>query len=373
VILVDDVCTTGSTLAAAADALAAGGLVVVGAMVLLLADRACPRIPGPRATTRERSDRDRPASRDGALTSLALGWLPAPIADATALDLVRNRQAHARAGYRVVAADVSRARKAVRASVTCDRSVFLVQMDTEAWPFADESFDAIVQIDFLDRATLENVRRTVRLGGLLLIDTFAGDPLPDRPGPQRTEYRLAYGELAERFGDWDILQVEESPARGRAAILARRPHRRERVVDIPKPPDTRRSRLTCRAGVDCGRRPLVERIKRSRQPPTPELSPVSACSPQPDCRWPARSRSSHTDGVGTARGRAHLRSPRHHRSIIAMNVTPAHFRSAPDLVSRLLMSLSVPAAVIIAVSLVLPYGWRYRLDTEMPGFYATEV
>ena len=38
-ILVDDVCTTGATLAAAAGALAARGIVVEGAIVLLLADR----------------------------------------------------------------------------------------------------------------------------------------------------------------------------------------------------------------------------------------------------------------------------------------------------------------------------------------------
>lgn len=39
-VLVDDVCTTGMTLAAAATALTARGLVVEGAIVLLLADRA---------------------------------------------------------------------------------------------------------------------------------------------------------------------------------------------------------------------------------------------------------------------------------------------------------------------------------------------
>jgi predicted amidophosphoribosyltransferase len=39
-VLVDDVCTTGMTLAAAATALTARGLVVEGALVLLLADRA---------------------------------------------------------------------------------------------------------------------------------------------------------------------------------------------------------------------------------------------------------------------------------------------------------------------------------------------
>jgi predicted amidophosphoribosyltransferase len=39
-LLVDDVCTTGMTLAAAATALAARGIAVKGAIVLLLADRA---------------------------------------------------------------------------------------------------------------------------------------------------------------------------------------------------------------------------------------------------------------------------------------------------------------------------------------------
>jgi len=186
-----------------------------------------------------RSDRDRwdlrhaTAAPHPAPPSPALRWLPSPSPTAqVAIDLACGTGRHTRAlrdaGYRVIAADVSRvALAALRESSAEDPSVLLVQIDTEEWPFADESVDMIVQVDFLDRAALTGIRRTVRPGGLLLIDTFAGEPLPDRPGPQRAAYRLAYGELTERFRDWQILQLEESTAKGRAAILARRPPRRQ--------------------------------------------------------------------------------------------------------------------------------------------------
>ena len=87
---------------------------------------------------------------------------------------------------------------------------------------AEASFDVVVQIDFFDRDALAIVRRAVKPGGLFLIDTFAGPPLPGRPGPQRAAWRLAHGELSERFADWEVLRIDDAVGQERAAILARR-------------------------------------------------------------------------------------------------------------------------------------------------------
>jgi SAM-dependent methyltransferase len=185
-----------------------------------------------------RADRDRWDSRHASAAeravppSVTLRWLPPPAApNALALDLACGTGRHARAlldgGYRVVAADLSfvgltKLHESLAPALAAKR-LQLVQLDVEAWPFVDASFDVVVQIDFLDRNALAVIRRTVKPGGLFLIDTFAGLPMVGRPGPQRAEWRLAHGELAERFADWEILRVEDAPSHERAAILARRP------------------------------------------------------------------------------------------------------------------------------------------------------
>lgn len=181
-------------------------------------------------TDRERWDSRYTAADARAATPVAtLQWLPPPTARRVlALDLACGTGRHTRAllemGYRVVGADISRvALQALRASLASVNSAALVQLDVEAWPFAEASFDVVVQIDFLDRDALAVMRRAVKPGGLFLIDTFAGPPLPGRPGPQRAAWRLAHGELSERFVDWEVLRIDDAVGQERAAIVARRP------------------------------------------------------------------------------------------------------------------------------------------------------
>jgi SAM-dependent methyltransferase len=181
------------------------------------------------------ADRDRwdarHAAADGPPTRVAasMAWLPpARERRSVALDLAcgtgRNTRALVEGGYRVVAADVSRiALRTLRRSGIDGSASALVQIDVDTWPFASASFDVIVQVDFLDRGRLAMIRDTVKPGGLLLIETFAGDALPGHPGPRRNAWRLAHGELSSSFADWNILRIADEPGRDRAAILARRP------------------------------------------------------------------------------------------------------------------------------------------------------
>lgn len=158
----------------------------------------------------------------------AVAWIPPPPRpNALALDLGcgagRNVSSVVARGYRVVAADVSGVAltRVRQASARAGASVLPVHMDVDAWAFAPESFDLVVQIHFLDRKSLATTQDAVRPGGWYLLATFAGDADPSRPGPRSTEHRLRPGELATFFKGWQVLRLEEDGGPdGRAAILA---------------------------------------------------------------------------------------------------------------------------------------------------------
>ena len=154
-------------------------------------------------------------------------WLDtAAVRGAVALDVACGRGRHVPAlsalGYRVIAADISR--HALTDVARMPPRAALVQIDTDAWPFRAACFDVVVQVDFLDRRLLPTLRKSVKPGGVILIDTFAGPGGENVTGPRRSEFRLEYGELDRRFADWELVQSIELPApHARAAMLARRP------------------------------------------------------------------------------------------------------------------------------------------------------
>jgi SAM-dependent methyltransferase len=178
---------------------------------------------------RQRWDRKHAAASANAARPLpSLRWVPRSRGrDRWALDLACGRGRHVgpllERGYRVVAADGS-IEGLRRISVAPDHlgtDLRRVQFDAEAWPFAPNKFDLIVQTDFLDRSILDDVLSSLRPGGLILIDTFAGPGGPAAEGPSNPAYRLRAGELADRFAGWKILEHEHG--KGREAILARAP------------------------------------------------------------------------------------------------------------------------------------------------------
>jgi SAM-dependent methyltransferase len=160
----------------------------------------------------------------------SLAWIARVTGNARALDIACGRGRHSLAltdlGYRVVAVDIARG-ALQRLAATGPPAIVPVQADLDDWPFAPACFDLIVQVDFLDRSLFAPMRKSLRPGGLLLIDTFKQTaPAPDRFGPGNPAFRLEPGELERTFGDWEILKQSEQNAdaehASRAAILVRR-------------------------------------------------------------------------------------------------------------------------------------------------------
>ena len=142
----------------------------------------------------------------------------------------RNALALAQAGMRVVAVD--RSTEAMRSVAAAARSARLpiwpVVANLDSFQLKDESFDVIVNINFLDRALFPKFVRALRPGGILIADTFLVDQAAIIP-PRDPRFLLDHGELRALA---DGLKIEEyregliadSGADGayRASMLARR-------------------------------------------------------------------------------------------------------------------------------------------------------
>ena len=75
----------------------------------------------------------------------------------------------------------------------------------DSFHLKDESFDAIVNINFLDRALFPNFVRALRPGGVLVANTFLVDQAAIGH-PRDPRFLLAHGELRALA---DGLEVEE--------------------------------------------------------------------------------------------------------------------------------------------------------------------
>jgi len=178
------------------------------------------------------SDRIRWEARHSSAQTLPLGepestleWAPFATGSAWALDLACGRGRHCEIllerGYIVVAADISSAALHTlrERHPNSGNRLFQVQVDLDLWPFAPDSFDFILQCDFLDRRLFSHMKASTRPGGHVLIDTF-GVTAGSGGGPSNPLFRLEPGELQRAFEDWDILRLGSCRSPAREAILA---------------------------------------------------------------------------------------------------------------------------------------------------------
>ena len=96
-------------------------------------------------------------------------------------DSGRNAIAMARAGMRVVAADFSEVamRQARGNRAREELPIWPVVADFEEFALPSDSFDAIINVNFLDRALFPRLERALRPGGILLAETFLIDQADD--------------------------------------------------------------------------------------------------------------------------------------------------------------------------------------------------
>ena len=125
-----------------------------------------------------------------------LARIPRGVALDVAAGRGRNALALARAGVKVVAVDFSAEAMRILAATAraAQLAIWPVVANLDSFHLKDESFDAIVNINFLDRALFPKFVRALRPGGVLIADTFLVDQATIGH-PRDPRFLLGHGEL----------------------------------------------------------------------------------------------------------------------------------------------------------------------------------
>jgi SAM-dependent methyltransferase len=155
--------------------------------------------------------------------------------DATIVDLAGGRGRHARPlarqGRHVVLVDF--VESALRQTSVTVPGISAVAADLWCLPFADESLDAILIANFLERDLFPVYRRLLKPGGYLLYETYTLDNAAlvaegRARAPRSPQYMLAPGELPVLVAPLEVLSFREgfveddAGCRACASILARK-------------------------------------------------------------------------------------------------------------------------------------------------------
>lgn len=139
-----------------------------------------------------------------------------PLIPRRALDVAsgagRNSLELARRGWAVTALDASPAaidileRRAAEEGMKVDARVF--DLEREALPFEEESFDLVAVFHYLQRPLMRELQRLVTPGGVFVAAIHIVDDSPD-VRPMNPAFFLDAGELRAMFEGWEILHSRE--------------------------------------------------------------------------------------------------------------------------------------------------------------------
>ena len=141
-----------------------------------------------------------------------------------ALDLACGSGRHARhlaaLGRQVLAVDRDPAARAALAGVA-GIEVRIADLENGAWPFAPESFDAVVVVNYLHRPLFPHLVGALRPEGVLIYETFAAGN--ERYGrPSNPDFLLQPNELLERARPLRVIAFEQGRVeRPRPAVIQR--------------------------------------------------------------------------------------------------------------------------------------------------------
>jgi tellurite methyltransferase len=157
-----------------------------------------------------------------------VGLLPVGRALDIAMAEGRNGVFLAKKGFQVDGVDYSEValRKAKRLAKTHHVSITTINADLNHYVIKPESYDVIVNINFLLRPLIPQIKRGLKKGGFVVFENYTLDQLKN-PGAQGLlrDYLLSRGELREFFKDFQVIVYRETND-GKSAVaslIARKP------------------------------------------------------------------------------------------------------------------------------------------------------
>jgi SAM-dependent methyltransferase len=140
----------------------------------------------------------------------ALDLLPRGLALDVACGAGRHSLLLGDAGFKVIAVDYSEAALRLLQSIArAERlSVWPLAADLSTLPLPRGRFDAILNVNFLDRELVPRLIESLRPGGALLFDTFLIDQAASGH-PRNPDFMLQHYELREMLGGMDLVRYRE--------------------------------------------------------------------------------------------------------------------------------------------------------------------
>ncbi|HUR86609.1 MAG TPA: class I SAM-dependent methyltransferase [Solirubrobacteraceae bacterium] len=187
---------------------------------------------------RERWNQRRTAMEFEPFPDMPADWLvehgPLLGSEGRALDVAcgdgRNALYLARLGFEVEAVDVSDVAIDALRAAAAERSLTIEPrvVDLEHEPPAAESYDVVVNVNYLQRDLFGALERALRPGGWLVFETFGRAHIDELGTSMNEAYVLGDNELLRAFSSLRVhhyregVVVREGSPRGVASLLARR-------------------------------------------------------------------------------------------------------------------------------------------------------
>ncbi len=122
----------------------------------------------------------------------------------------RNAVFMASKGYVVEGVDISAEalRKAKKLARTRHVTIQTINADLTNYTLKPESYEVILNIHFLQRNLIPEIKKGLKKGGVVVFENYLEDQLIYQPNLRR-DFLLKKGELKEWFKDFDILVYQE--------------------------------------------------------------------------------------------------------------------------------------------------------------------
>ena len=124
----------------------------------------------------------------------------------------RNAVFLAKKGFVVDGVDISEIalRKAKRLARENHVSINTICADLNSYAIKAEAYDVIVNINYLQRSLIPQIKKGLKKGGVIVYENYTVDQLKNTHGQQiRRDFLLSKGELREFFKDFEIFYYQE--------------------------------------------------------------------------------------------------------------------------------------------------------------------